>query len=91
MHTYETDFAAWADEQSQALTEHQISELDFTNLAEEIASLSRSDRRALRSQIRRLIMHLLKWEKQPVKSKVSWLCPTKEAWHGSEARQRFDW
>jgi hypothetical protein len=65
MHTYETDFAGWADEQSQALAEHRFGELDLTNLAEEIASLSRSDRRALRSQIRRLTMHLLKWEKQP--------------------------
>jgi len=65
MHTYETDFAGWADEQSRALAENRIGELDLTNLAEEIASLSRSDRRALRSQIRRLIMHLLKWEHQP--------------------------
>jgi Domain of unknown function DUF29 len=73
MHTYETDFAAWADEQSQALAENRIGELDLTNLAEEIASLSRSDRRALRSHIRTLTMHLLKWQAQPYDHTSSWV------------------
>jgi hypothetical protein len=36
--------------------------LDWANLAEEIESLGKSDRRQLRSQIRRILRHLLKLE-----------------------------
>jgi hypothetical protein len=63
---YEEDFVAWSEQQAKALratarggTNHK---LDWENLAEEIESLGRSEKRELRSQILRAIQHLLKLE-----------------------------
>ena len=61
---YDVDFYAWTSEQAEVLRKaaHGGSNepLDFENLAEEIESLGASERRELRSQIQRIIRHLLK-------------------------------
>ena len=61
---YERDFCHWTAEQAAALRAAAARRLDlaldFENLAEEIESLGRSDRRALVSHIKRVIEHLLK-------------------------------
>ena len=63
---YDTDFLAWSKEQSEALRSverggsNQV--LDWENLAEEIESLGISQKTALRSQMRRIVRHLLKLE-----------------------------
>jgi hypothetical protein len=57
---YDTDFVRWLDEQAAALRERRWDALDPENLAEEVESLSRSDRRALRSRIEIIMVHLLK-------------------------------
>jgi hypothetical protein len=62
---YEQDFYAWTQEQAALLREGALQDLDVTNLAEEVESLGKSDRRALGSHLRNLVMHLLKWEYQP--------------------------
>jgi Domain of unknown function DUF29 len=62
---YEQDFYAWTQEQASLLREGAVQELDLTNLAEEIESLGKSDRRALGSHLRNLMLHLLKWHHQP--------------------------
>jgi hypothetical protein len=62
---YDTDFYAWTQEQGRLLEARQFDALDIANLAEEITSLGASDRRALISQLTRLVMHLLKWRYQP--------------------------
>ena len=64
---YEQDFFLWAKEQAAALRLAKNSNLplDWENLAEEIESLGKSDRRELRSQIRRILRHLLKLEASP--------------------------
>src|ERR1700682_6224857 len=61
---YEQGFFVWTKEQSAALRRAKDSNLplDWENLAEEIESLGKSDRRELRSQIRRILLHLLKLE-----------------------------
>ncbi len=69
---YETDYAQWCAEQSALLREGRVSDLDRENLAEEIESLGRSDRREIRSRMRVLIAHLLKWEFQPGHRCHSW-------------------
>lgn len=46
--------------------------LDYDNLAEEIESLGRSDRRAIKSHMRVLLAHLLKWRHQSDKRSKSW-------------------
>ena len=64
---YNRDFVLWTEEQAAALRHAKSSNLplDWENLAEEIESLGRSDRRELRSQITRVLRHLLKLEISP--------------------------
>jgi hypothetical protein len=66
---YDTDFLAWSKEQAEALRSvargGSNQALDWENLAEEIESLGVSQKTALRSQMRRLVRHLLKLEFSP--------------------------
>jgi len=66
---YDTDFLAWSKEQAQALRSAarggSNQKLDWENLAEEIEGLGASQRIALRSQMRRIVQHLLKLEFSP--------------------------
>jgi hypothetical protein len=64
--TYDTDFFAWTQHQAAALRAKDFAALDLEHLAEEIESLGRSDRRAIASQLERLLLHLLKWAYQPL-------------------------
>ena len=61
MSDYDTDFYAWTQAQAAALRAKKWLALDVDNLAEEIESLGRSDRRAITHQLERLLLHLLKW------------------------------
>jgi Domain of unknown function DUF29 len=63
--TYDADFYAWTQAQAAALRAKKWLALDVDNLAEEIESLGRSDRRAITHQLERLLLHLLKWVYQP--------------------------
>ena len=69
---YELDLVAWCDRTGQLIREERWSEIDRENLAEEIESLGRSERRALRSYLKVLLMHHLKWKFQPDKRTRSW-------------------
>ena len=62
---YDTDFYQWTQAQAALLRDGKARDLDWTNLAEEIESLGKSDRRALGSHLEGLVMHLLKWRYQP--------------------------
>jgi hypothetical protein len=66
---YERDFYAWCMNQAAALRGRhrpgENDELDYLNLAEEIESLARSDKRAIKSHLLILLVHLLKWRHQP--------------------------
>jgi Domain of unknown function DUF29 len=61
---YDRDFFAWTQQQAGLLRREAAggptTGLDFENLAEEIESLGKRDRRALASQIARITEHLLK-------------------------------
>lgn len=70
---YETDFYAWVQEQAGLLRHHQWSKLDLPNLIEEIESLGKQQRAELRSRLKVLIGHLLKWEYQLERRSRSWL------------------
>jgi hypothetical protein len=69
---YETDFVAWTQEQAQILRARSTPGLDWDNLAEEIESMGRRDRRKLESRFRRILHHLLKWQAQPGLRGPSW-------------------
>ncbi len=69
---YEADFFAWTREQAQLLRARATPGLDWDNLAEEIESMGRRDRRKLESRFRRILHHLLKWQAQPGLRGPSW-------------------
>jgi hypothetical protein len=69
---YEEDFYSWTVEQSRLLRAGELSAIDAANIAEEIESMGRSDRRELKSRLVVLLMHLLKWRHQPGSRSRSW-------------------
>ena len=69
---YERDFVAWAETQARLLRAGRFAEVDLAKVVEEIESLGRSDRRALKREVGRLLAHLLKWMHQPEKRTRSW-------------------
>ena len=69
---YEEDFYLWTEEQARLLRSGEFSAIDAANIAEEIESMGRSDRRELKSRLIVLLTHLLKWRYQPEARSRSW-------------------
>ncbi len=57
---YDHDYYAWIQDQVRALRARRIEDLDWENVAEEIEDLGKSERRGIKSQMARLVEHLLK-------------------------------
>jgi hypothetical protein len=66
MSPYETDFYAWAQSQGSLLRSGRLSDVDIEHLAEEIESMGRREKRELMSRLAVLLMHLRKWQAQPM-------------------------
>src|SRR5690242_16251850 len=68
---YDEDFYVWTQEQAAALRYAAAaglkggSHLDWEHLAEEIEDMGKRDRRALESDLARIVEHLLKLERSP--------------------------
>lgn len=62
---YDADFSQWTQQQAALLRKGKWQDLDYANLAEEIESVGRSDKRELGNRLKVLVMHLLKWRYQP--------------------------
>ena len=56
-------------------------DLDIENIAEEIESMGRRDRYALRSYLHNILMHLLKWQYQPEQHGTNWRLSIKNGRH----------
>ena len=69
---YDADFYAWANEQSALLRAGKLASADIENIAEEIESMGRSEKRELTSRLIILLLHLLKWKYQPGHRNPSW-------------------
>jgi hypothetical protein len=69
---YDTDILLWSEEQAKLLRQRSANELDWDNLAEEIESMGKSQRREVRSRLQVLLQHLLKWTYQPEHQSRSW-------------------
>ncbi len=76
---YDTDAAAWAEQQAGALRRHAANEIDWDNVAEEIESLARSDRREIYNRLAVICTHLLKWAYQLELQSSSWRGSVTEA------------
>ncbi|NER27361.1 MAG: DUF29 domain-containing protein [Symploca sp. SIO1C4] len=69
---YETDYLRWLETTAQKLRNQNYKEVDWENLIEEIEDMGRSERRSLKSNLIVLLLHLLKWEFQPLERKGGW-------------------
>lgn len=69
---YEEDFYLWLQQTSQDLKNKNFDQVDLDNLIEEIETMGRSEKSALASNLRVLLMHLLKYQYQPEKRSNSW-------------------
>jgi uncharacterized protein DUF29 len=79
---YEDDFFAWTQHQAAVLRSMAVTDnrFDRENVAEEIESLGRSERDAVRSQIRRIIEHLMKLSYSPARQpRFDWMASIAEA------------
>jgi hypothetical protein len=73
---YEEDFYAWTQYQAKVLRTLRISDnrFDREHLAEEIEDLGKSERDAVRSQVRRILLHFLKLAHSPASEpRADWL------------------
>ena len=75
---YDTDFHAWANEQAALLRAGRLTEADIENIAEEIESMGRSEKRELINRLSVLMLHLLKWRYQPSFRSSSWRSTVQE-------------
>jgi hypothetical protein len=81
---YDGDFYAWAQHQAKVLREMAAadSRFDRENVAEEFETLGRSERDAVRSQVCRIVEHLLKLAHSPAGPlRYGWMAPIGEARH----------
>jgi predicted DNA-binding ribbon-helix-helix protein len=69
---YEQDFYLWLQTTINLLKEGRFTEIDIENLLEELESMGRSEKNTLTSNLRVLLMHLLKYKYQREKRTNSW-------------------
>ncbi|MEL6138619.1 MAG: DUF29 domain-containing protein [Cyanobacteria bacterium J06628_6] len=75
---YHSDFVHWVQMTVEQLRSHAYAEVDWANLIEEIEDMSRRERKALRSNLRILLLHLLKWQYQSEHRSGSWKSSIRE-------------
>ena len=62
---HDSDFYAWSLEQAALLRAGRVGEADLEAIAEEIESMGKTEKRELVSRLTILLLHLLKWRRQP--------------------------
>ncbi len=69
---YDRDYYAWLTANAALLRGGRLSEIDAAQIAEELEDMGKSERRAIESWLKVLVLHLLKWRLQPMRRGVSW-------------------
>lgn len=59
---YEQDFLLWTEQQANAIRTNNLAALDKEGLLEELESMGNSERKALKSALRNVLAHLLKFQ-----------------------------
>ncbi|CAD5909480.1 DUF29 domain-containing protein [Planktothrix agardhii] len=70
---YDQDFYLWLEKTVNLLRTENFLELDRDHLIEELETMGRSEKRVIESNLRVLLMHLLKYQYQPERRSNSWL------------------
>lgn len=71
-HEYDQDFYTWTVYNAELIRQGRLSEVDLENVAEEIESMGKSEKRELINRLAILMTHLLKWKFQANKRSQSW-------------------
>jgi len=71
--THDQDFHAWAMRNAELIRQGKLSEIDVENIAEELESMGKSQKRDLVNHFAVLLAHLLKWQYQPDRRSNSWV------------------
>jgi len=71
-HSYDQDFYAWIMHNVNLIRQGRLAEIDALQVAEELESMGKRDKRELMSRFKILLMHLLKWQVQSEKISRSW-------------------
>ncbi len=69
---YDVDYYAWLTANAGLLRAGRLSDIDAAQVAEELDDMGKSERRAIESWLKVLILHLMKWRLQPMRRGVSW-------------------
>ena len=70
---YEQDFYLWTVQTAKQLEQGKWDEIDLPHLIEEIRDMGSNDKHALLSNLRVVLLHLLKYKYQPAYRGNSWL------------------
>jgi len=69
---YDRDYYQWLDVTATLLSEGRLNDLDVPNLLDELEAMGKSQKRAIESYLKVLLLHLLKWKYQPAMRPGSW-------------------
>ncbi|MEO1590218.1 MAG: DUF29 domain-containing protein [Cyanobacteria bacterium J06632_22] len=69
---YDADYVQWVTTTAEQLRRGDYKAVDWANLLDEIEDMARRERQALMSNLRVLLLHLLKWQYQSEKKTRSW-------------------
>jgi hypothetical protein len=69
---YDRDFNLWITTTAELLRTGRLAELDVINLLEEVETMGRSEKSALKSNLVVVLLHLVKWKYQPHRRSTSW-------------------
>lgn len=78
---YEDDFYTWALEQVELLRAGRLDEIDAVNIADELSDIPHALYDRLHISLKVLLMHMLKWDRQPEHRIRTW-------WFAIEERRR---
>ena len=74
---YEQDYYLWLKKTASLLRDGRLSELDIANLLEEIEDMGRSQKQAVKSNLRIVLWHLLK-SKYQLSTQCFYASPTSQ-------------
>jgi len=69
---YDLDFFQWTQQNADLLRRGRVDAADLEHIAEELEDMGKSNKWTVQSFLRRLLVHLLKWQIQPAKRSKSW-------------------
>jgi Domain of unknown function DUF29 len=84
---YDTDFVGWVETTVKQLRTQDYANVDWENLLEEIEDMGKSEKRAIYSNLKILLLHLLKYRYQPEQRSNSWVASIVE--HRQRIKKAF--